>query len=125
MSDDHINAMDDSRESSIIDKSPSQDFIGKVDRRDKLMRIIEVFMLLVIVLFNVFFGLRLQSVINKNNQTATDSRKTNAQRQNEIQDYIKCVVLIRFDDPPLPATATREETSKALDECAKKTGTQP
>lgn len=48
-----------------------------------------------------------------------DARKANVQRQNEIKDYIKCLALLRFEEPPITVNSNKQETVAALDKCAR------
>lgn len=109
---------EEDKATSTIVKSPSQELIKKVDDRDKLVRAIEVVILLVVVAFNIFLGLRLQSVVDTNRLEAEQRAMTAGGDSNENKRYLKCLALIRFDAPPEDLT-TREGMSKALDNCAK------
>lgn len=97
--------------------SDNQDFIERVDRRDRLVRILEVTLLFVLALFNIFAVIQLNRVINQNQADTVEARKQNIDRQEEIQGYIKCVLLIRYTAPPEDLT-TQAGTEKALDKCA-------
>lgn len=108
---------DEDKASSLIPKSPTQELITKVDARDKLVRGIELFVLACVVGFNVFLGLRLQQVIDQNNQATVTARQQNIDRQNDLKDYIKCLSLVRFNQPPVDVTS-KAAVSKALDDCA-------
>lgn len=105
------------RATTTIPKSPTQELIAKVDNRDKLVRAIELFALACVVGFNIFLGLRLQQVIDQNNQATVDARQQNIARQNDLKNYVKCVSLVRFNQPPVDLTS-KNAVSKALDECA-------
>jgi len=63
--------------------------------------------------------LLVQSIIVDNQRSAVEARKTNAQRQTEIKDYVKCIVLLRYDNPTLTTNSPRADTEAALDRCAK------
>ena len=106
-----------------IPESPAESFLRQVDHRDKLMRYAELSILLALVLFNVFVASRLQQVIDENQRDTIEARKANIARQAETKDYIKCIVLIRFDNAP-EALTTREGVETALDVCATKSRPQ-
>ncbi len=61
----------------------------------------------------------LQEIINSNQRSALEARKANAVRQTEIKDYVKCIVLLRYDNPTLKADSPRTDVEAALDKCAK------
>lgn len=109
---------EDQKASTIIPASPQQEALAKIDNRDKLVRAVEITILLFVVAFNIFLGLRIQSVIDQNQRDAKARSEAAQQDRNEQKDYIKCVLLIKFDDPPADLT-TKVGTSKALDACAK------
>ncbi len=100
-----------------IPATPAQVKLNQLDRRDKIVRAVELFVLLAVVLFNVFLGLRLQQVIDENNRATVEARMANIERQGELKDYVKCVILIGFDNTP-EQLATREGTEAALIKCA-------
>ena len=109
--------IENDKATTVIPDSPAQDLLSKVDRRDKLQRTVEIFVLLLVVAFNVFVGLRLQQVIDQNNQSTVDARKANVARQNDLKNYIKCLSLIKFNEPPIDLTS-KSAVSEALDVCA-------
>lgn len=102
---------------TIIEESPAQKALAKIDKRDRLVRGIEIGLLLVVVGFNVFTGVRLQNQIEANNKATIAAREQNIGRQTEIKDYIKCLSLLKFTAPPESLT-TKEGVTKALDACA-------
>lgn len=61
-----------------------------------------------------------QQIIINNQKSTLEARKANMERQENLKNYIKCIFLAKFDDPAaaLP-TATRQQVSNALDNCAK------
>lgn len=109
---------DQDKAKTTIPETPNQELLSRVDRRDKLVRGVELAILFIIVLFNIFLGLRIQSVIDQNQADVLRAREANIQRQVELKDYIKCVLIIRFDYTP-EELATKEGVTKALDTCAK------
>lgn len=111
---------DEDKATSTIAQSPTQKLLVKVDKRDKLVRTIEIAMLLVFGVFSVFLAIRLQFVIDQNQR---DSLRRSHQAQidrSETKDYIKCILLIKYDTPAEQLTS-REGTEKALDLCANST----
>ncbi len=94
-----------------IPKSDSQKFIDRVERRDKMVKIFEVIILFGLVAFNVF-------TVIQNQRSALERSAIATQERAETKEYIKCVLLIRFDVPEKELT-TREGAEKALDDCAK------
>lgn len=91
--------------------------LSRVDRQNNTMRVFEVVILGALVLFNLYVGLRLQSIINLNQTSTVEARKVNIQRQNQTQSYIKCVYLVAYN-VPRSSLGNRQEAEKALDECA-------
>lgn len=104
-----------------IKDSPAQEFIRTVDKRDKVIRVIEVVCLLALALFSLYTSIRLQYVIDQNNAATVDARQANVARQDELKDYIKCVLLIRYVVPP-EDLADYDGAEEALDTCARNTG---
>lgn len=100
-----------------MNETETQHLLHKVDRRDKIVRAIEVVILFVLAIVVFVTLLRLQSVIDQNQVNALQARKANIERQKETQDYIKCVLLLRYDTTP-EELATRKGAEKALDRCA-------
>lgn len=86
--------------------------LRQLDRRDSAFKGFLLLILIFAVAFNSF------SAIQFRNETRV-ARAANIARQNEIQDYIKCVVLLRYYEPPVTASSTKQETVVALDSCAK------
>lgn len=77
-----------------------------------------MYRLSLILLILVAIGIQLS--VNAQNKKATlDARAANAQRQQGLKDYIKCLSLLRFDYTPEQLT-TKNDVSKALDSCAAK-----
>lgn len=103
---------------TLIPESANERLIQKVDRRDKQMRIAETLMLLALTIFNVFTAVRLQQVISQNQANTLEARQQNIQRQNQLQGYIKCILLLRYNATP-ESLATLEGAEAALDACAK------
>lgn len=102
---------------SITDQSPAQSFIKKIDRRDKLVRIIEIVFLVIAISFTIFGLIRIQQLISLSQQETLQRSEKAAQERGETKQYIRCILLIRFDNPPETLT-TREGVAKALDNCA-------
>lgn len=100
-----------------IPQSPAQETLAKIDKRDQRIRIIELTIVFAMVIINLFVLLRLQQVIDQNNRATIEARQQNIERQNDQKNYIKCVLLIRFNEPPVDLT-TKSSVSKALDQCA-------
>lgn len=107
-----------------IPKSPAQEFITKVDARDRAVRGFEIAVLFVLVIFNIFSAIRLQNVIDQNQSDALVRSQTASQERQESKDYIKCILLIRYDTPAEKLT-TRDGTEAALDACAKSSQPKP
>lgn len=107
----------DDKATTTIPPSDAQKFIIKTDRRDKLVRGIEVFILLIVVAFNIFLGVRLNQVIDQNQKDTLVRAAQASQDRDELKGYIKCLVLLRFDVPAEQLTA-RDGVASALDACA-------
>lgn len=83
------------------------------------------FLLLLVIIFNII-------IIVTNRIETQKAREANIQRQEDLnvllkevknisksnQAYIKCLSLLRFDNPTLGPTSTREQVESALDKCA-------
>jgi Na+/H+ antiporter NhaC len=107
----------DHQPTTIIEESPAQKTLAKIDGRDRVVRMVEIAILAIVVAFNVFTGVRLQNQIEANNKATITAREQNITRQTEIKDYIKCLSLLKFT-VPAPDLTTKEGVSKALDACA-------
>lgn len=59
----------------------------------------------------------IQQNINNNQTTTLQARQDNAARQEDLKNYVKCVLLLKYN-PNLIATSTKANVSKALDDCA-------
>lgn len=109
---------DQDKATTLIPESPAQKTLAKIDARDKVIRLIELTIVFALVIFNLFVGLRLQNVIDQN-QAASIERSHEAQADRDsIKSYIKCVLLIRFNNDP-STLVTKQAVSEALDACAK------
>lgn len=108
---------EEDKATTTIPQSPSQQLLAKVDRRDKLVRIVEITILMAVVVLNIFIGLRIQTVIDSNNKATVQARQDNVERTTQSQQYIKCIVLLRFNTTPM-ALQTKAGVEKALDACA-------
>jgi hypothetical protein len=82
-------------------------------------------LLLVVFLWGAFFTFRVAQIGQQLKDQADAIRTTQATnkadnilRQNNLEDYVKCLSLIRFDVPEKQLT-TREGVSLALDKCAR------
>jgi hypothetical protein len=98
--------------------TPAQHVLQKADHRDKVVHTLEIIVLFAVVLFTIITLVRLQQIIDQNQQSTLEARRINMARQTEIKDYIKCIVLIKYDTPPEDLT-TRTGTEAALNACAK------
>lgn len=111
--------LDEDKATTTIPDSPAQKMLNKADRSIHRAIIGGIVMLFVVAALNVFAAVRLQYIIDKNQEDVIQARQANIERQSEQKDYIKCVLLLRFDATP-QQLATREGASKALDECAQR-----
>lgn len=103
------------------DVSENELTLRKLDRRDIHWRAFGLAILFGLMLFNVVAVFRIQHVINQNQQGAIQARKTNFQLQQQNQAYIKCIILIRYDNVGLTQDSPRADVEKALDRCASNT----
>lgn len=108
---------EEDKATTIIPQSPSEGLIEKVDRRDRLVRIMEVGLLFALTLFNVAAVVQTQQIISRNERNTQEARQANIDRQVQMTAYIKCIILIRYDTPAADLT-NREGTEAALDKCA-------
>lgn len=100
-------------------KTESELTLDKIDQRDKVVRAIELITLGLLVIFSVFSSISLQSIISSNQSSAVQARNANLARQDAMQGYIKCIILLHYDNPTLNENSTRADVVKALDKCAK------
>lgn len=49
----------------------------------------------------------------------SNNRQANINRQNTTNEYIKCVLLLRYDHPEITPQSPRADVEQALDNCAK------
>lgn len=76
--------------------------------------------MLLVVGFNIFIAFQVQTVIHANQESTLAARKANIARQSQMEGYIKCILLLRYDNPNLTPQSSREEVETALDKCAQK-----
>lgn len=81
---------------------------------------LQYILIIAVLVVNIIGIVKIQTVINDNQAQTIAARQTNLQHQQEIKDYIKCIVLLRYDNPTLTVNSTRSETEVALDKCAMK-----
>lgn len=103
---------DDGKNSRNKNLSDNEIKLQQLDRRDNTFK---GFLLVILV---CAVGFNAVSAIQFRNETRV-ARAANIARQNEIQDYIKCIVLLKFYEPPLTPNSTKAETIAALDTCSK------
>lgn len=100
--------------------SPGEQKLRQLDKRDMVMRGVAIAILILATSFNMLSGWLLQNLIKQNRQETIKARQTNFERQDQIQAYIKCIVLLRYDHPELKPDSPRQDVNKALDDCSKK-----
>ncbi len=96
----------------------SEHFLLKAERYDRYLRSIVSVVLVLVVAFNILNVIRLQQVFRQNEAAAVAAREANRNRQNEIKAYIRCVILLRYDNPNLTPQSPRQDVETALDKCA-------
>lgn len=101
----------------VFPETNTQRTLKKIDDRNKRTVIVVIVVLLAATIFGVFLNLKLQQVIDRNQEEARQARAANIDRQGEMKNYIKCILLIRFDSTP-EALATRGGAEAALNACA-------
>lgn len=105
---------------SEIPNSKGERLLKTLDKRDKIGRGLELILVLFVLIINMYGLYQIQNIIKINQTAAVEARKQNVARQDELKGYVKCLSLLRFDHPELlNPDVTREQVSKALDECAK------
>jgi hypothetical protein len=109
--------LEQDKPTTTIPESPAQRTLNKIDHRDQFVRAVEIALLIAVVTFNIFLSVRLQQVIDSNQADTLQARTANIERQQQLEGYIKCVLLIRYDVPPESLT-TKEGAAAALDSCA-------
>lgn len=75
-------------------------------------------LLVALLVLNVAGLFQIRNLITDNQANAVVARKQNIQRQEEIKGYIKCIILLRYDNPNLSPASPRADVEKALDKCA-------
>ncbi len=100
----------------------------KIAFYDKLFKSFLVFATL-LILIGVAIGVRQVFVVGhkidtniiNNNNAAIEARKQNMQRQENITNYVKCILLLSKKHPELNIASLNYDQSNALlDECATK-----
>lgn len=81
---------------------------------------LQYILIIAVLIVNIIGIVKIQTVINDNQAQTIVARQQNIQRQQEIKDYIKCLILLRYDNPTLTVNSTRAQTEAALDKCAMK-----
>lgn len=66
---------------------------------------------------NILGLLEIQSLIKHNQAETVTARAQNMERQDDLKNYTKCIVLLRFNQPPIDLSS-KAAVSKALDVCA-------
>lgn len=64
-------------------------------------------------------SLQVKQLIVENQRSTLQARQANVERQQDLQNYVKCLTLLRFDNPELGPQSTRSQVESALDKCAK------
>lgn len=100
--------------------SPGEIKLQQLDRRDSAFKGFLLFVLILAVGFNVFSGIQLQRQAEVARKETARFREANIVREGKTQEYIKCIVLLRFHEPPVTPLSTKAETTAALDTCAEK-----
>lgn len=77
--------------------------------------------MLLIVGFNIFMTVQMQGLVNDHQEATVIARKASIERQSEMEGYIKCILLLRYDNPNLTQNSPRKEVEVALDKCAQST----
>lgn len=100
-----------------IPESPAQHKLEKLDHRDKIVRGIELFVLALVVSFNIYLGVSIRQIITSNQAATEQARQANIARQDSLKAYVKCLTLLKFEPHP-EILQTKDGVSKALDKCA-------
>lgn len=102
------------------DTSTGEEKLQKLERRDTVFKGFALLVLALAVAFNMFSAFHLLGEVDRFRQETLIAREANIERQEKIQDYIKCVVLLRFYEPPITEDSIEQEVRDALDSCADK-----
>lgn len=97
--------------------------ITKLNHFDKKVvyynRLYRFFLLLAVSLVLVLVAIGVKRVYIISGQIDTNVQNTQAILENDTQGYIKCILLLKYDNPELSPNSTRQEVGSALDRCAK------
>lgn len=105
----------------ITDVSEAETKLRELDKRDIRFKVFLLLVAVILTAFNIFTVVRLQYITSQSQAQAVQARKTNFDRQSEIKAYIKCVVLLRYDNPGLSPESPKADVEKALDRCVELT----
>lgn len=109
------------------------DYQAKIDKYDtiiqgyKLLLITISFILMSVGVYQVFAVghkidlnvINTQQIIQDNQRSTIEARKSNIARQKDLKSYVECIILVGKTHPELNfATATLAQTKAILDECA-------
>lgn len=100
------------------DVSAGEAKLRQLDTRDKILKIYQVFILVGLIIINTFGLFQIQKLIRDNQASTIEARKLSLARQDQIKGYIKCIILLRYDNPNLKPTSSKQEVEQALDRCA-------
>ena len=75
-----------------IPDSPAQKLLKKVDRRDKLIRTVELTFLFIALLFNVFIAIKSVQTQQQIQQNQDANIARSQQRSKNLQNYLTCVL---------------------------------
>lgn len=103
-----------------ISDTKGEQLLKKLDRRDKLGRGLELFLVVIVLIINMYGLYQIQNIIKTNQAGTLEARKQNVQRQDELKGYIECIVLLGKAHPDINfQISSLEQTKALLDECAK------
>lgn len=84
----------------------------------KWLNVANAIILPIVIATNIWGLYSLKHYISENQAEVVIARQQNKDRQDNIINYARCIVLLRFDNPNLGPSSTKPEVSAALDKCA-------
>lgn len=112
--------MSDEQPTQERSKSLAQVTLERIDRRDRVVRVLQAMLLFFVLAFNIFIAIQILQIIQQNNTASIERAEQATTQRNDQQGYIKCIVLLRYDNPGLGPDSPRADVEKALDACAKR-----
>ena len=93
------------------DVSENELKLRQLDRRDMMLKFYIATLTTIAVVLLLFVAL-------SNRTNIVEHRQRNEEVHLEIENYIRCVVLLRYAEPPITPESPEKDVTAALDKCA-------